>query len=671
MATKDDWAVRTVEAKWSMPLAEAFEAGLSARDVRLVNGMLELDDLTLVEDDGPGANTWYAPCDTVRGPLVIRKELDVARAQARAARLAFFAEPFDGETAVLVVGFNGHTVQCRPYRWTVLDLPANVVRRGKNVVTFRCDGEHGYHFPIALRTDIVRNDPSRKRWPERSLRSTDGGQEWSTRLGDGRAVEGEYMVRLSLEQYAAEGELVGPVIDLAAPGGGAVVSGEITAKGLRLETVGDVPDGTSIAYYVRSGASPVSTMRGWSAWTKCDKTGAARGKFQRFVQWRAVLATKAPLATPRLESVALSAQVDENRPVWAATLAVGDHHNETIRTTSIPFEYECWGERHLKELRTKYRLEEVVSGGRTELERMLLLRNWVTKQWKYLPHGLPHPEWDALEILDRKSGVCVQFAIVYMQCALALGMQTRFVFGHVPNGLLGESQKTGGHEVNEFWSNDHGRWMFMDARQDDTYLDPATGLPVTMLDVHDETLRLYFADRPISLTENRFERKLASDRLRMQKGDAPPEDGPAEVPILWGCLWWMPRNNFFGRRYPQPIAQGRGIWSYTGYWAWTDEKTPRQHQFPRHTSRRSDIYWTLNQVRWAATVGKADDTVTVTLGTVTPDLDTFLVRFDGGSWTKASATVPWKLHAGCNRLEMRVRNKGGVLGRVSYVEVTK
>lgn len=670
MKTPEEWTTRTMAVVSEMPIGEAFEAGLYARDVRMVAGAVELADLTLIEDDGPGASTWYAPHETVCGPLMAKKILDVARAQVKAVRLAFYAEPFDDETAPLMVSVNGREQECTPSRWTTLEIPADTIRRGKNEVVFRCSGEHGYQLPIALREAIVRNDPSRKRWPARSLRSTDGGATWSPRLGDGRAVAGEYMVRLSLEQYAAEGELVGPVIDLASPGGSTTVSGDIVADGLQLETVATMPKGTSIRYYVRSGANPVSGMRGWSGWTHCGKSGRARGKFKRFVQWRAVLRTKAPQMTPSLASVGLSAEISDRRPNWAASLVVGASHNETIRSTSIPFEYERWGEPHLKQLRKQYALEKVVAGARTELEKMVLLRNWVTRQWTYLPHGMPHPEWDALEILDRKSGVCVQFAIVYMQCALALGMQTRFLFGHVPGGQLPD-RKTGGHEVNEFWSNDHGRWMFMDARQDDTFLDPATNLPVAMLDVHQEVLRLYFPDRPISLLENRFERLETSDRLRHQKGETPPLDGPATMPLLWGCLWWMPRNNFFGKRYPQPVAQGRGHWSWTGYWGWVDEKTPRQYHLRHHTSRRSDIDWTLNQVRWSAVTGKVAGTVEVAMGTVTPDFDSFLVRVDGGPWRTSGTTFVWPLNGGSNRLEMRVRTKGGVVGRVSYVEVTR
>lgn len=672
MKTQDEWTTRTAAVRSEMPISEAFEAGLWAREVRMPPGAggVELADLTLVEDDGSGVSTWYAPHDTVRGPLMVKKIFDVARPRAKAARLVFYAESFDGEKLPLAVSVNGRELECTPNRWTVLEIPADALRRGKNEVVFRCGGVHGYRLPIALREAIVRNDASRKHRPARSLRSTDGGAKWSPRLGDGSAVAGEYMVRLSLEQYAAEGELVGPVIDLAAPSGGSTVSGEIVATGLRLETTATMPQGTSIRYYVRSGANPVNGMRGWSGWTHCDKAGRAHGKFKRFVQWRAVLRTKAPQATPSLSAVSVSAEVSERRPNWSAKLAVGGSHNETIRTTSIPFEYERWSESHLKQLRKMYKLEKVVAGARTELEKMVLLRNWVTRQWTYLPHGLPHPEWDALEILERKSGVCVQYAIVYMQCALALGMQTRFVFGQVPYGrVLGAT--TGGHEVNEFWSNDHRRWMYMDPREDNTFLDAATNLPASMLEVHEETLRLYFAERPIGLLENQFERKLTSERLRLQTGEAPPQDGPAGVPILWGCLWWMPRNNFFGRRYPQPIAQGRGTWSWTGYWGWTDAKTPRQYQFAHHTSRRSDIDWTLNQVRWSATAGKAEGTVEVTMGTVTPDFDSFLVSVDGGPWRKAGATFAWKVSAGSNRLEMRVRNRGGVLGCVSHLEVER
>jgi hypothetical protein len=57
------------------------------------------------------------------------------------------------------------------------------------------------------------------------------------------------------------------------------------------------------------------------------------------------------------------------------------------------------------------------------------------------------------------------------------------------------------------------------------------------------------------------------------------------------------------------------------------------------------------------------------MATVTPDFDTFLVSIDGGEWRPAAAALDWPLHAGRNRVEMRIRNRAGVMGRKSWLEV--
>jgi hypothetical protein len=145
-----------------------------------------------------------------------------------------------------------------------------------------------------------------------------------------------------------------------------------------------------------------------------------------------------------------------------------------------------------------------------------------------------------------------------------------------------------------------------------------------------------------------------------------PRSEPPTLDIKWGYLHWMPRNNYYRRRFPEPLYHGLG-WSWTGYRLWQDARTPRQWRFGNYTRRRSDIEWTLNQVRWAAAPGEAG-TIRVTMGTVTPDFDTFLVN-TGGGWQASGDTFDWRLQPGQNRMEMRVRNRAGVLGRVSWIEV--
>ena len=53
-----------------------------------------------------------------------------------------------------------------------------------------------------------------------------------------------------------------------------------------------------------------------------------------------------------------------------------DFHNEEIVRTSIPFRYEPFTQPKLKELRARYRLDDVVSGAKTDLDIITKLAAW-------------------------------------------------------------------------------------------------------------------------------------------------------------------------------------------------------------------------------------------------------------------------------------------------------
>jgi hypothetical protein len=610
----------------------------------------------------------------VAGDSVARKLLDVPRPEAHSAHLVVCACPLKGERAALRVQFNGHALPPRSRKtygsWQVIPVPTELLKAGDNEAVFSCKGKKGWQIGLAQRKDILRNAPDLKDRPCRSFKSTDGGRRWSRKIGEHGDVRGELMVRLNLDQHAKKGELVGPVIDLAqkaCPGAGPVQP--VKVRSARVVADADLPKRTTVRLNVRTGTSPVYDRARWGRWMRVDKDGTVAGPLHRFVQWRATLRTSDPTSTPALKAVRVQAEVDVKPIAWGGKLKPGRSRNEEILYTSIPFEYERFDEPQLVELRQRYKLDEVVAGARNEMDKMIRLRHWVASQWSWTPPGRPYPAWDAREIIERKDGMCVQFAITYMQCALSLGMQTRFVFGAFPQARV-KGKPVAGHEVNEFWSNEYGRWVYMDANQDECFVDAQSSLPVGMLDLHDDLMELYFGGKPMSYEGINLKAIRRSKALRIWKRleDKPRASRP-QMRSKWGCVLWMPRNNFYAHRFPEPIDQGRTTWAWSGYWHWQDESTPRQWQHPRYTSRLSDIKWTINQVRWAAQFGRREGTVEVVLGTVTPDFDTYLIRIDDGEWRPSGEQVRWRLKPGKNRLEMRVRSRAGVLGRISCLSL--
>ncbi|NIA21862.1 MAG: hypothetical protein GWP05_07855 [Anaerolineaceae bacterium] len=669
------------------PLGDAYEMGLLARDVHMLPGAraLTLYDRTLVEDDGPGARAlsirWPTSWETVGGGTQARKVLWIDRPQALQATLVFNGDPFPGETKPLVIRVNGQAIEYRSMlpgshtgKWHRLDFPARWLRRGRNEIDFSCDSPEGWGLSIASPGDLLLNGPERKSTANtRSRRSVDRGHSWQRGLGPDGVLESEYMVRLSIQQYRKLGQLVGPVIDLGSlAAGGAAVAGPVRVQTLSVVARTKTPPGTAVQLHVRTGSSPLYDPRHWGPWRTCQGRAVRPSRSgHRFAQWRVTLKTAKASVTPQVTAVALEAKAEAARPGWWRQTRVTDSHNGEVRFTSIPFEYEKFDVAGLKSLRKKYKLDRVVAGAADELEAIRRLRDWVSRQWDWAPPGQPYPTWDAHDILGRKDGMCVQFAIALTQCCLAVGLQARFTFGWFLNATVG-GKTAGGHEVAEVWSNEFGKWVFMDptSTQNQCYVDRKTGLPLSMLEMHDETMRLYAGRRPVSLDGIQVRAEKKSPRLKVwKKLSAKPSPARATVPLMWGLVHWMPRNNFYARRRPVPIAQGRIGWSWPGYWLWWDALTPRQPWFGNYTCRRSDIEWTINQVRFAAEYGSKPGLVNLRLATVTPDFETFLVSIDGGPWTESDDRMQWQLGPDSNRIEMRVRTRAGVLGNTSWLEL--
>jgi hypothetical protein len=241
------------------------------------------------------------------------------------------------------------------------------------------------------------------------------------------------------------------------------------------------------------------------------------------------------------------------------------------------------------------------------------------------------------------------------------------VFGHFPSVRL-KGRIVSGHEVTEVWSNELAKWVMMDAHRDESFVDRQTGRLTSMLELHKDQLDTYFP-KGIDVQGASFDDEVPSEGLLGWPGAEPtPRPEKPKLEIKWGYVQWVPRNNFYAHRFPEPLHQGL-TWSWTGYWGWQDARTPRLWRFGRYTRRRSDIEWTINQVRWAAAPAEPPGTIRLLLGTVTPDFDTFLVSIDGGQWRPSADTLNWTLHSGKNLIEMRIRNRAGVLGCKSWIEV--
>jgi transglutaminase-like putative cysteine protease len=119
----------------------------------------------------------------------------------------------------------------------------------------------------------------------------------------------------------------------------------------------------------------------------------------------------------------------------------------------------------LCELRTRYRLDALVSGARDQYESLRRLLTWVNSLWEHDGNQKPsHP--DPLTILSEASQGrrfrCVEYSIVMAAAANALGMLARVVSLRADDS--GTRMYGGAHVVAEVWLEQLSKWVFSDAQ---------------------------------------------------------------------------------------------------------------------------------------------------------------------------------------------------------------
>ena len=147
------------------------------------------------------------------------------------------------------------------------------------------------------------------------------------------------------------------------------------------------------------------------------------------------------------------------------------------------------------------KLDDVIADARTEFEKMLRIKGWVARQWNWhlLKPEQDIIEWDAAKIMTPgpdgsiEGGFCLHYAIVLMQALQSFGFPARIVSI--------DYSVWGGHEVVEAWSNQFGKWVFLDANFDTYFADQATGVPMNVLEMHDIFLKHYLAGKVIDRDE--------------------------------------------------------------------------------------------------------------------------------------------------------------------------
>lgn len=253
----------------------------------------------------------------------------------------------------------------------------------------------------------------------------------------------------------------------------------------------------------------------------------------------------------------------EGKIPWPHNLSVAAVENGHAAVPSVPFQWEDLVHPRLRTLRQKYRLDQVVEGAPSDLDRVVRLRDWVKSRWDH-EQPISLPPWDALHILERvekkiEAFFCVHYSVTFMQCCLSLGIPARLINLHrgiaPADAARGGNRETCGlppcdeHVVNEVWLDDLGRWAMMDVDFDLHY--EREGLPLSALEVHQALLAGELGE--LTVREGPLAHKLKIDERYYQ----------FHLPTYYAhfCVFW--RNNH--------LSDPEGP---TQVLHWVDEQTP-------------------------------------------------------------------------------------------------
>ena len=613
---------------------------------------LQLKSGEVFQDDGPASGFSYKLNTEKLSPgIEIRKQLLIPDPRASKAVLMV------GPGGDLKVEVNGKPQQLGAPQeifygqWQAYTIDPAALRPGVNDIVIGGTGE----------VRIARADDSYVELPHRSARSADGGKSWTVdRLGPAGDIAGEYYVRVYLEHFLPSGSILLPVMDVANLEGNPLAP-PLTSPGplrVSVSTAPNSPGGVTLR--VRSGTAYVPGPGTWSDWMPLDSTGSLEAPRGRFVQVEVTLSTADPTVTPLLREITLTT-APELANDWTKALKVTDFHNEEIVRTSIPFRYEPFTQPKLKELRARYRLDDVVDGATTDLDIISRLAAWSVRQWKWADWHLDefYPAWDALEILKKGpdgkpvGGFCQQYDVVFLQACESFGFVGREI--SISAGTLGRPTLTG-HEPMEIWSNQFRKWIWIDGTSAYYAEDIATGVPLSLWEVRQRQLQVLPGQ------------KVEPTRIVHIVGIVHPWRG-LDVDMSFAELRLIPRSNFLEQKWPLPLNNGKGGWTWNGYEVWTDADVPAEMLYPNLVTRHGNFEWTLNQAHFALEPTSTPGEFLVHLDTETPGFETFLAEIDGGEKSPVTAIFPWKLHAGRNHLKVWPRNNAGRDGIASWIDL--
>lgn len=619
--------------------AEMLQYGTSDGLVLSANGQsLELARGVLVHDDGPAAGYSYRPNEErLQSGIAIRKQLRIADPQAFETYLLI------GGSGTFTAEINGVAQKLEPRGkagnyWQQYLLPAGALRQGLNHIVLRGQGK------IWIARDDER-PPGSEAPPNRSAKSIDDGRTWNdAQLGTNNDVDGEYCVRVYLDQHRPTGVWTSPLIDVANLRGAAVAPFGKPTDAIRFNFL-DARTPVNCSMWAQAGDNQMHPLSE-SSLTLYPHVG-------RYVQLRIMMNCDFDARqTPRLSGVNIGTE-SSPKADWVSQLKMIAAPGVKLRRSTIAFPFERSDHPRLKQLREQERLDDVVAGAKTEWEQITRLAAWSAVRWSKRTGHLSeaYPRWDALDILATHAdgtpvgGFCRQYNVVFLQACESFGIRGRAV--SIGPGEFGDLIRSG-HEVVELWSNDYRKWVHVDGDFGRYYVDAESRTPLSLLELHDRQIAALAAlpHRAVEAVQ------VAKDRDVWGGLTAMP-------PFLE--LRMIPRSDFLARPHPLPLNEGMRGWFWPDYRVWSDAEAPPARLYGNRVTSRSNWEWSLNETEVQLTATKTPGELQVDLETNTPGFAGYEAEIDGAAPAPVKTGFTWKLHAGENRLVVRARNETGPL----------
>lgn len=688
---------KTVIVNWGGKAENIYDSGFMHMLKKHPRGGVSLFNMDLIENDAPGSGfSEKGVCsDTIWAGNRARKILFIEDPRAEDAWLVIFVysgwSTPDDQKHPLKFEVNGHQSQIESwdiskchlqYRW--VKFPVEWLKKGQNIIELYCreakSQEQGWKLYLARADEFEEGGGDPTNVGKTSFKSLDDGKTWKqSPFGADEKTKAEYSIRISLDRYVKTGWLASGVIDLWRGESKDFILPKCEIKKVKINLTSEVPKETSVKYYYRTGPEPSPFSKFWSAYELLDTKPVSEIELndknidKRFFQFKAVLSTTNPLQTPILKSAKISVELYQQTPCHK-NLKIAKIQNSPIKYSSINIEWEPWDRPEFKELRKRENLDSIIAETKTQFESISKLLEYATNRGKFSAPPVPeYPSWDTLSILDRAEsqkhfGMCAQFNNFISGLCTAYGWQGRLI--NIMN-----------HEISEVWSDDFGKWVYLDASViNHYYCDIKTNEPMSTLELHNTYLDYFFPNRSIDwmndstqrdnlikIVENRND-KLPVKYISSTKSEKKWYEhyGFADAAFMR----MVPRNNWYEKPLPRPLSHGWAWWPWNGYVNFYDERTPLQRQHSWYTDRPRDMWPDINLVYVHAISKPADNSLELLFETYTPNFSHFETNENKTTYKKVEGNKwSWNLNKGKNTLWVRAVNKLEVKGKPSLFEI--